>query len=135
MELIRIAWWRVFSWGIRMELRRIAMRAPCHPREGSLHLAHANGPPCNIAPSTLRNPDSLVRSMSSGGGVPTPCTRRRSPLRHSLFHPGEEFYPAEVPPSPDISYPDISQPDGRGGRFNFPDQTCLDPLIGYLTSG
>ncbi|WKA10593.1 hypothetical protein VitviT2T_028158 [Vitis vinifera] len=73
--------------------------------------------------------------MSSGGGVPTPCTRRRSPLRHSLFHPGEEFYPAEVPPSPDISHPDISQPDGRRGHFNFPGQTCPDPLIGYLTSG
>ena len=29
----------------------------------------------------------------------------------------------------DISHPDISQPDGRGGRFNFPGQTCPDPLI------
>ncbi|RVW63049.1 Retrovirus-related Pol polyprotein from transposon 17.6 [Vitis vinifera] len=30
----------------RMELIRIAMRTPCHPGEGSLHLAHADGPPC-----------------------------------------------------------------------------------------
>ena len=30
------------SWGIRMELIRIALRASCHPGEGSLHLAHAD---------------------------------------------------------------------------------------------
>ena len=35
-----------------------------------------------------------------------------------------------IPPSLDIS-----QPDGRGRRFNFPGQTCPDPLIGYFTSG
>ena len=61
------------SWGIRMELLRIEMRAPCHQGEGSLHLAHADGPPCNA--------------------------------RHSSFHPGEEFCPANIPPSPDISHP------------------------------
>ena len=49
--------------------------------------------------------------------------------RHSSFHPGKEFCPADIPPSPDISHP-----DGRGGRFNFPGQTCPDPLIGYFTS-
>ena len=52
-------------------------------------------------------PDSNACSVSSGGGVPTPCTRRRSPLRCA----------------------DISQPDERGGRFNFSGQTYLDPLI------
>ena len=56
-------------------------------------------------------PDSNARSMSSGRGVPTPCTR-------------EEFYPAVIPP-----HPDISHPDGRGGRFNFSGQTYPDPLI------
>ena len=50
------------SWGIQMELIQIALRAPCHPREGSLHLAH-----------------------------------------------GEEFYPAGIPPHPDISHPDVSR--------------------------
>ena len=30
-------------------------------------------------------PDSDARSMSSGGGVPTPCTSKRSPLRRSTF--------------------------------------------------
>ena len=29
----------------------------------------------------------------------------------------------------DISHPDVSQPDGRGGRFNFPGQTYPDLLI------
>nr|CAN65917.1 hypothetical protein VITISV_028777 [Vitis vinifera] len=37
--------------------------------------------------------------------------------------------------SADISHSDISQPDRRGGRFNFPGQTCPDPLIRYFTSG
>ncbi|WKA06682.1 hypothetical protein VitviT2T_024572 [Vitis vinifera] len=37
-----------------MELLRIAMRAPCHQGEGSLHLAHVDGPlvTCGIAHST-----------------------------------------------------------------------------------
>ena len=45
---------RVSSWRIRMELLRIAMRALCHQREGSLHLAHTDSPltTCGIAHST-----------------------------------------------------------------------------------
>ncbi|WJZ87565.1 hypothetical protein VitviT2T_006935 [Vitis vinifera] len=34
-----------------MELLRIAMCAPCHQGEGSLHLAHADGHPCNVPSS------------------------------------------------------------------------------------
>ena len=41
----------VSSWGIRMELLRIAMSAPCHQGEGSLHHAHADGPPCDVPSS------------------------------------------------------------------------------------
>ena len=85
------------SWGIRMELIWITMHAPCHQGERSLHLAHADGPPCDA--------------------------------QHSSFHPGEEFCPADIPLSPDISHP-----DGRGGRFNFLGQTCQDPLIGWRAS-
>ncbi|RVW62068.1 Retrovirus-related Pol polyprotein from transposon 17.6 [Vitis vinifera] len=59
-----------------------------------------------------------------------------------ILHP--EFYPTDVPPSPDILHPEFHPtdvppspifhirrltPDGRGGRFNFPCQTCPDPLI------
>nr|CAN71015.1 hypothetical protein VITISV_001295 [Vitis vinifera] len=48
-----------------MELFRIAMRAPCHQGEGSLHLAHADGPPCDIAHST-RGKNSVRRHFTSG---------------------------------------------------------------------
>ena len=48
--------------------------------------------------------DSHAHSVSSGRRVPTLCTCRRSPLRRSSFHPGKEFYPADFPPSPDISH-------------------------------
>ena len=34
-----------------MELLWIAMRAPCHQGEGSLHLAHADSPPYDVPPS------------------------------------------------------------------------------------
>ena len=36
---------------IRMELLRIAMRAPCHQGEGSLHHAHAEDHPCDFPSS------------------------------------------------------------------------------------
>nr|CAN61722.1 hypothetical protein VITISV_024824 [Vitis vinifera] len=49
------------SWGIRMELIRIAMRTPCHPGEGSLHLAHADGPPCDISHPKFRPPTFHIR--------------------------------------------------------------------------
>ena len=73
------------SWGIRMELLRIAMRGIAHSTRGRIQ---------------------------SG--------------RHSTFSGYFTFW---------IPSADISHPDGRGGRFNFPVQTCLDPLIGYFTSG
>ena len=37
------------------------------------------------ARNLLGNPDSNARSVSSGGGVPTPYTRRRSPLRRAGY--------------------------------------------------
>ena len=75
-------------------------------------------------------PNSNVHSVSSGGGVPTPCTRRRSPLRRVDISLPEFCSVRHVRIlSSDISHLDISQPDGRGGRFNFPSQTCPDPLI------
>ena len=54
---------------------RIALRAPCHPGEGSLHLAHVDGPPWDIAHSTRGNldgvdPDSLTaRDISHRNSV------------------------------------------------------------------
>ena len=100
------------SLGIRMELIRIALRAPCHLEEGSLHLAHADGPPWYIAPSIRGHPD---------GVDPNSLAAR---ISHNWME-------KEDVPSADISHPDISQSDGRGGRFNFSDQTYLDPLIAF----
>nr|CAN80600.1 hypothetical protein VITISV_029691 [Vitis vinifera] len=51
----RIAWRRVSSWGIRMELSRIAWRRMSYlgnldgvEPNGSLHLTHADDPPCDV---------------------------------------------------------------------------------------
>ena len=72
---------------------------------------------------------------------PTCCPANITPSP-DISHP--EFCSANVPPSPDISHPEFCRPtfhllrifyirrltsDGRGGRFNFPNQTCPDPLI------
>ncbi|KAL6324427.1 hypothetical protein AAG906_013031 [Vitis piasezkii] len=72
---------------------------------GSLHLAHADGPPYGIAHSTGRN------------------SRRHfiSEILCPIFH-------IRIPCA-DILHPDISQPDGRGGRFNFSGYTYPDLLI------
>ena len=69
------------------------------------------------------DPDSLGRFVSSGIGVPTPCTRRRSPLR-VIAQSTRGRIPCE-----NILHPNISQPDGRGGWFNFSGYTYPDPLI------
>ena len=71
------------------------------------------------------DPDSLAHSVSSGRGVPTPCTGRRSPLRNIAQSTRGRI------PCADILHPDISQPDRRGGRFNFSGQTYLDPVIAF----
>ena len=97
-----------------MELLRIAMCASCHQGEGSLYLAHEDGPPYDA--------------------------------RHSSFHPGKNFVRptfhllwisyiwnsvrSDMTGSSDrIFHIRHLMPDGRGGRFNFPGQTCPDPLI------
>ena len=100
------------SWGIRMELLRIAMRAPCHQWEGSLHLAHADGHPFNARHSSFHPGKNSVRSTSN--------LLRMSHIRNSIrptFHLLRIFHNRRL------------TPDGGGGRFNFPGQTCPDPLI------
>ena len=87
-------------------------------------------------------PDSNACSVSSGEGVPTPCTRGRSLLRCSIFsgYPTSGilssrrftfsgYFTSGIPSANVSPSPNISHPDGRGGRFNFPGQTCPDPLI------
>nr|CAN67549.1 hypothetical protein VITISV_007125 [Vitis vinifera] len=58
----------VSSWGIRMELVRIAMRAPCHQGEGSLHHAHEDSPPCDVPSS----PDISHPEFCPGDVPPSP---------------------------------------------------------------
>ncbi|WKA10717.1 hypothetical protein VitviT2T_028277 [Vitis vinifera] len=69
------------------------------------------------------DPDSHAHFVSSKRGVPTPCTCRRSPLRSIAQSTRGRILCA------DILHLNISQPDGRGGRFNFSGQTYPDPLI------
>nr|CAN71265.1 hypothetical protein VITISV_014450 [Vitis vinifera] len=91
------------SWGIRMELLRIVTRGIAHSTRGG------------ILSGRLSTFSGYLTS-----GIPS----------------------AIISPSPDISQPDeisysrmgdedfsTSLPDGKGGRFNFPGQTCLDLLI------
>ena len=144
------------------------------------------GNPDGVAPDSIAarvllgnpdrvDPDSLARSVSSRGGVPTPCTRRRpfftmrnithstrtkilthstrmSHIRNSVW---PTFYLIRMSHSrnsvrPTSRFLRISHSrnsirptfpllrifhirrlplDGRGGRFNFPGQTCPDPSV------
>nr|CAN68647.1 hypothetical protein VITISV_002820 [Vitis vinifera] len=88
------------------------MRTPCHQGEGSLHLAHADGPPCDARHSSFHPGKNYVR--------PTFHLLRISHIRNFIrltFHLLWIFHIRCL------------TPDGRGGRFNFPGQTCSDPLI------
>ncbi|RVW12896.1 hypothetical protein CK203_106966 [Vitis vinifera] len=77
-------------------------------------------------------PNSDARSVSSGGGVPTPCTRRQSSLRRSTFS-GISHIRNSIRPTFHlirIFHIRCLTSDGRGRHFNFSGQTCPDPLIG-----
>ena len=103
---------RVSSWGIQMELLQIEKHAPCHQGEGSLHLAHADGPPCDAWHSSFHQGRNSVR--------PTFHLLLISHIQSSVrstFHLLRIFHIRRL------------KPDGREGRFNFPGQTCPDPLI------
>ena len=68
---------------------RICYRTGCDVRECRVLLPEGvrigERITCPLGESEWSAPDSDVRSVSSGGVVPTPCTRRRSPLRRSTF--------------------------------------------------
>ena len=113
----------VSSWGIRMEFLRIAMRAPCHQGEGPLHLAHADGPPCDIAHSTLgknsvRLTFHLLRISHIWMGEESVST---SPIRHvriiwsNISHPAPDagwerrmfqLFRSDMSGSSDNAYPE-----------------------------
>nr|CAN80703.1 hypothetical protein VITISV_011630 [Vitis vinifera] len=95
-----------------MELLRIAMRPPCHQGEGSLHLAHADGPLCDVWHRTF-HPDVSHPEFCSADILPECLTSGILLRRHSI-----QIFRIRRLTS-----------DGRGGRFNFPGQTYPDPLI------
>ena len=123
------------SWGIRMELLRIAMRTPCHQGKGSLQLAHADGPPCDARHSSFHTGKNSVRptfhllriSHIWNSVRPTFHLPRISHIRNSIRSNMSGF-------SDRIFHIRCLTPDGRGGCFNFPGQTCLDPLIALTRS-
>ncbi|RVW47864.1 hypothetical protein CK203_092896 [Vitis vinifera] len=78
------------------------------------------------------DPDSLARSVSSGGIGPYTLHTPDSPpcdAQHSSFHPGR------ILSGRHSTFSGYLSSGWRGGRFNFSGQTCPDPLIGYFTSG
>ena len=151
MELRRIALRRVSSWGIRMELRRIAMRAPCHHDEGSLHLAHADGPPCDARHSSFHPGEEILsgQSSTSSGYLIAGWERRtfRPPtfqlLRSDISGSSNNAYPESF--SLSIQYRgvllklhDISDRlfeifCFRYLMFKSPNSPCNPPIIGFLS--
>ena len=127
-----------------MELLQIAMRAPCHQGEGSLHLTHADGPPFNARHSSFHPRKNYVLpkfhllwiSYIRNSVRPKFHLLRISYIQNSIrstFHLLRISYIRNsVRPTFHllrIFHIRGLTPDGRGGRFNFPGQTCPDPLI------
>ena len=76
------------------------------------------------------DPNSLAHSVSSGRGVPTPCTRRRSPLRSIAYSTRGGI------PSTDISHPNVSQSDGMAastGWNSYQGGMSYDSLLGGMS--
>nr|CAN68557.1 hypothetical protein VITISV_024037 [Vitis vinifera] len=97
----RIAWRRMSSWGIQMELSRMG--------------------PYTLYMQTV--PLAQHSSVHPGRN----SVRRHFISRIScadILHPN-------VSCAPTFLHPDISHPDGRGRRFNFSGQTYPDPLIAF----
>ena len=155
-EEVRIAWRRMSSWGIRMEFFRIAMRAPCHQGEGSLHLVHADGPPCNARISHSRNSVQSYMSRSSDRIFHIRCLTPDGRARRFNF-PGQTYPNLLIAltrraSAADISdYPDFVQcrgvllklPDMCDRHFEIfcfrylmsksPNSPCNPPIIGFLS--
>ena len=92
----------------------------CHVALSLLAVQTTSLATCGIAHSTRTgNSHSFHPDISH----PDPANVLLSP---DISQP--QFYPTDVPPSPDIHIRRLT-PDGRGGRFNFPGQTCPDPSI------
>ena len=80
----------------------------------------------------VRIGERVACPLGESGWVLTPCTRKRSPLRRSIFsgyHIRNSVRLTFLFHLLRIFHVRRLTPDGRGGRFNFPGQTYLDPLI------
>ena len=112
MELRRIGMRRVSPEGIRMELHRIGMRR-MSPEGIRMKLRRiAMRAPCHQGEGSLY----LVHTDGPS------CDARISHSRNSAL--------SDMSGSSDrIFHIRRLTLDGRGGRFNFPGQTCSDPLI------
>nr|CAN66746.1 hypothetical protein VITISV_013700 [Vitis vinifera] len=97
---------------IRMELLRIAMRAPCHSGRGVPTPCTRRRPPCDLWHRTFY-PDVRHPEFCSVNILPRCLTSGILLRRHSI----RIFRIRRL------------MPDGRRGRFNFPGQTYPDPLI------
>ena len=86
-------------------LLRIAMRAPCHQGEGSLHLAHADSPPCDAWHSSFHPRRNSV--------WPTFHLLQISHIRNSVR--------SDMSESSDSAYPESI----RSRQFRFPGQLGL----------
>ena len=131
------------SWGIRMELTRIALRAPCHLGEGSLLLAHADGPPCGIAHSTRERILSDRNSTLSGYLTSEWERRTFQLLRSDISGSSDSAYPESFSLSIQcrgvlLKLPDISDQHLEIFCFRYllsksPKSPCNPPIIGFLS--
>ena len=95
---------------------------------GSLYLAHVDGPPCDARHSSFHPGKNSV--------LPTFHLLRISYIRNSVR---STFHLLRISYIQNFVRPTFHllrifhirrlTPDGRGGRFNFPGQTCPNPLV------
>ena len=142
-----------FSWGIRMELRWIAMRAPCHQGEGSLHLVHADGPPCDaqishsrmgkedVLTSPVRHIQNSVRRHFTFWYLTAGWERRTFQLlRSDISGSSDSAYPESFSLSIQCRGVLLKLPDRHFEIFCFrylmsksPKSPCNPPIIGFLS--
>ena len=140
------------SWEIRMELIQIALRTLCHSGEGSLHLAHADGPPCaaQLSPPgeefrapTFHIRNSVRRHFTSGYLTAGWERRTFQLLRSDISGSSDSTYPESFSLSIQcrgvlLKLPDISDQHLEIFCFRYllsksPKSPYNLPIIGFLS--
>ncbi|WJZ84321.1 hypothetical protein VitviT2T_003930 [Vitis vinifera] len=136
------------------------MRAPCHHGEGSLHLAHPDGPPCDVPPSPdISHPEFCPADVPPSSDISHPAP---SPdISHPVPDAGWERRAFQLPRSnisvsSDSAYPEsftailhnaavflLKLPDMCDRHFEIfffrylmsksPKSPCNPPIIGFLS--